>query len=57
MTRNRERLIDVFVLAMLLAFSFGMRSHEPALSGVIVAGAVQFWMAKNADPSPSPEDH
>ena len=48
MKRSSERMIDVVVLAMLLAFGWAMREIQPALAGVITAAAVQFWLAKNA---------
>ena len=48
MRRSSERLIDVVVLGMLLTFGWLMRDAQPALAGVIVAAAVQFWLQKNA---------
>lgn len=48
MKRSSERLIDVLVLGMLLAFGYAMREIQPALAGVITAAAVQFWLQKNA---------
>jgi hypothetical protein len=52
--RSSERLIDVLVLSELLVFAWLMRAIQPVLAGVIVAHAVQFWMAKNAAaPHPS----
>lgn len=57
MRRSSERLIDVLVLAMLLTFGYLMREIQPALSGVIVAAAVQFWLQKNAsEPHASVEE-
>lgn len=48
MKRSSERLIDVMVLAILLVFAYSMRNQQPGIAGVVVAAAVQFWMAKNA---------
>lgn len=48
MSRVAERLIDMVVLTELLGFAWLMRESDPALAGVVVAAAVQFWMAKNA---------
>ncbi len=48
MRRSSERLIDVAVLTELLVFGYLMRAVQPALAGVIVAAAVQFWLVKNA---------
>lgn len=57
MKRSSERLIDVVVLGMLLAFGYAMREIQPALAGVITAAAVQFWLAKNAsEPKASVEE-
>lgn len=52
MTRSSERLIDLLVLVTLLLFAYVMRTPQPGLAGVIVAAAVQFWMAKNAQEKP-----
>jgi len=56
MTRYSERMIDVVVLLALLTFSYLMRAEQPALAGVIVGAAIQFWLVKNASaPHPSLE--
>lgn len=57
MKRSSERLIDAFVLLMMLVFAFLMREEQPALAGVIVMAALKFWMDKNAsEPHVSIED-
>lgn len=48
MKRSSERLIDAFVLMMLLVFAFFLREEQPALAGVIVMASLKFWMDKNA---------
>lgn len=57
MRRSSERLIDAFVLMMMLVFAWLMREEQPALAGVIVMAALKFWMDKNAsEPHPSVEE-
>lgn len=48
MKRSSERLIDAFVLLMLLTFAYLMREDEKGLAGAIVMAALTFWMTKNA---------
>jgi hypothetical protein len=48
MSRSSERLIDAFVLMMLLVFAYLLREQQPALAGVIVMASLKFWMDKNA---------
>ncbi len=55
MSRTAERLIDLVVLWSLLGFAFAMRFAQPALSGIVVAAAVQFWLTKNAAPPHMPD--
>jgi hypothetical protein len=47
-SRSSERLIDAFVLMMLLVFAYLLREQQPALAGVIVMASLKFWMDKNA---------
>lgn len=54
MDRRTERLIDLCALAMLLVFAWLLRDPQPALAGVVVASAVQFWMTKNAQTKETP---
>lgn len=55
MSRLWERLIDLLVLVVLLWFAREMRLESPEIAGMIVAGAVQFWMTKNASSPHSPD--
>ena len=55
MSRLGERLIDLVVLFALLWFARDMRVSSPEIAGVIVAGAVQFWMQKNASAPHQPD--
>lgn len=55
MRRSSERLIDVLVLGMLLMFAWAMRGQQPGLAGVVLAAAIQFWMAKNATRPKEPD--
>lgn len=48
MKRIQERLVDAFVLLMMLVFAYLLRHEQPALAGVIVMAALKFWMDKNA---------
>jgi hypothetical protein len=51
MKRSSERLIDAGVLGMLLTFGYLVRLSQPAILGVVVTAAVQFWLQKNASPT------
>lgn len=54
MTRTVERLIDLAAMLMLLSFCFLFRESQPALAGLVVGAAIQFWMSKNAASPDSP---
>lgn len=54
MTRTVERLIDLGAMLMLLIFCFLFRESQPALAGLVVGAAIQFWMSKNAASPDSP---
>lgn len=48
MTRTVERVIDLAAMLMLLCFCYLFRESQPALAGLVVGAAIQFWMQKNA---------
>lgn len=56
MSRTVERLIDLAAMLMLLIFCFLFRESQPALAGLVVGAAIQFWMSKNAQ-SPDSAAH
>lgn len=56
MTRQRERLIDLAAMAMLLVFTYLIRAEQPALAGMVIGAAIQFWMQKNASAPHSPDE-
>jgi hypothetical protein len=53
-SRTVERLVDLAAMLMLLTFCYLFRVSQPALAGMVVGAAIQFWMAKNAA---SPDSH
>ena len=57
MTRTVERLIDLAAMLMLLSFCFLFRESQPALAGLVIGAAIQFWMSKNAASPDSPAHH
>lgn len=56
MSRTIERIIDLVALTLLLIFTYLFRESQPALAGLVVGAAIQFWMAKNAS-SPESQVH
>lgn len=46
MTRTVERIIDLAAMLMLLCFCYLFRESQPALAGLVVGAAIQFWMQK-----------
>jgi hypothetical protein len=53
-TRTVERVIDLAAMMMLLSFCYLFRESQPALAGLVVGAAIQFWMQKNASSPESP---
>lgn len=54
MSRTVERTIDLAAMLMLLSFCYLFRESQPALAGLVVGAAIQFWMQKNAASADSP---
>lgn len=54
MSRTVERVIDLIAMLMLLSFTYLLRESQPALAGLVVGAAIQFWMQKNAASPDSP---
>lgn len=54
MSRTVERLIDLAAMLMLLGFCYLFRESQPALAGLVIGAAIQFWMSKNAASPDSP---
>jgi hypothetical protein len=54
MSRTVERTIDLAAMLMLLSFCYLFRESQPALAGLVVGAAIQFWMSKNAASPDSP---
>lgn len=54
LTRTVERIIDLAAMLMLLIFCYLFRESQPALAGLVVGAAIQFWMQKNAASPDSP---
>lgn len=54
MSRTVERLVDLAAMLMLLSFCYLFRESQPALAGLVVGAAIQFWMSKNAASPDSP---
>lgn len=54
MTRTTERLIDLAAMLALLSFCYLFREGQPALAGLVVGAAINFWLAKNASAPDSP---
>lgn len=54
MTRTVERIIDLAAMLMLLSFCYLFRESQPALAGLVIGAAIQFWMQKNAASPDSP---
>lgn len=54
MSRTVERSIDLLATLSLLLFAWLLKDGQPALAGIVVANAVQFWLRKNADSKNSP---
>lgn len=48
MSRTVERLVDLAAMLTLLTFCYLFRESQPALAGLVVGAAIQFWMSKNA---------
>ncbi len=54
MSRTTERLVDLAAMLLLLSFCYLFRESQPALAGLVVGAAIQFWMSKNAVSPDSP---
>jgi len=54
MSRTVERLIDLAAMLMMLVFCYLFRESQPALAGLVIGAAIQFWMSKNAAAPDSP---
>ncbi len=54
MSRTVERCIDLCAMLLLLSFCYLFRESQPALAGLVVGAAIQFWMQKNASAPDSP---
>jgi hypothetical protein len=54
MTRTTERIIDLAAMFMMLSFCYLFRESQPALAGLVIGAAIQFWMQKNAASPDSP---
>jgi hypothetical protein len=54
MSRTVERVIDLVAMLLLLSFTYLLREAQPALAGLVVGAAIQFWMSKNASSPDSP---